>query len=48
MAHQKDRNDKSIFTISLEQNADERTREKWWKINKDMIRIKLHFFLLTG
>ncbi|GFU06653.1 major facilitator superfamily domain-containing protein 6 [Nephila pilipes] len=48
MAHQKDRIDKSIFTTSLEQSVDKTTREKWWKINKDMIRIKLHFFLLTG
>ncbi|GFU06651.1 major facilitator superfamily domain-containing protein 6 [Nephila pilipes] len=46
MAHQKNRNDNSIFTI--EQSVDNETREKWWKIDKDMMRIKLHYFLFTG
>ncbi|GFU06646.1 major facilitator superfamily domain-containing protein 6 [Nephila pilipes] len=48
MVYQKSENDKSVYSVSLDQSVDKRAREKWWKIDKDMIRIKLHFFLLAG
>ncbi|GFU71475.1 major facilitator superfamily domain-containing protein 6 [Trichonephila clavipes] len=36
--------------ISVEPSSEKKfeSKEKWWRIDKEMVRFKLHFFLLTG
>ncbi|GFU52933.1 major facilitator superfamily domain-containing protein 6 [Nephila pilipes] len=41
---------KSIYTVTSDpdSNKNSKANEKWWKIDKDMVRFKFHFFLFTG